>query len=156
MLKELKSLWADLAGGDTPAAFDESDYRVAAAALLVHVASLDGDLSDADRHKLRELLQTRFELDAERTDELIDAAIAADHDAVDFYGFTHVLMRALDEVGRRRMVEMMWEMVYVDGSVNEFEDNVMWRVADLLGVSGRERIELRRRVTGADGGEQGA
>ena len=153
MLKELKSLWADLAGSDTPAAFDESDYRVAAAALLVHVASLDGDLSEADRNKLRELLQTRFELDAERTDELIEAAIAADHDAVDFYGFTHVLMRALDEAGRRRMVEMMWQMVYVDGSVNEFEDNVMWRVADLLGVSSRERIELRRRVTGADGGE---
>jgi uncharacterized tellurite resistance protein B-like protein len=153
MLKELKSLWADLAGSDMPPAFDESDYRVAAAALLVHVASLDGDLSEADRDKLRELLQTRFELDAERTDELIDAAIAADHDAVDFYSFTHVLMRALDEAGRRRMVEMMWQMVYVDGSVNEFEDNVMWRVADLLGVSSRERIALRRRVTGADGGE---
>ena len=151
MLKELKSLWADLAGNETPAPFNESDYRVAAAALLVHVASLDGDLSDADREKLRELLKSRFELDADRTDELIDAAIAADQDAVDFYSFTHVLMRALDEAGRRRIVEMMWQMVYIDGRVNEFEDNVIWRVADLLGISNRERIELRRQVSGADG-----
>ena len=150
MLKELKSLWADLAGNETPAAFNDSDYRLAAAALLVHVATLDHGLTDADRGKLHDLLKSRFELDDARTEELIDAAIAADRDAVDFYHFTHVLMRALDEAGRRRIIEMMWEMVYADHKVTEFEDNVMWRVADLLGVSGRERIELRRRVTGAD------
>jgi len=30
--------------------------------------------------------------------------------------------------------------------MNEFEDNLMWRVADLLGVSSRDRIALRRQV----------
>jgi uncharacterized tellurite resistance protein B-like protein len=47
------------------------------------------------------------------------------------------------------MVEMMWEIVYVDGRVTEFEENVVWRAADLLGVSSRERIELRQRVAAA-------
>jgi len=145
MLKELKSLWTDLAGGERPAAFSDSDYRLAAAALLVHVATLDGELSQEDRGKLHMLLQSRFELDDPTTEELIYAAIAADQEAVDFYQFTHVLMRTLDEAGRRRIVEMMWEMVYVD--------NVMWRVADLLAVPSRERIELRRRITGADRGD---
>jgi uncharacterized tellurite resistance protein B-like protein len=41
---------------------------------------------------------------------------------------------------------MMWEIIYVDGSVNEFENNIIWRAADLLGVSSRERIELRQQV----------
>ncbi|HWM47509.1 MAG TPA: TerB family tellurite resistance protein [Xanthobacteraceae bacterium] len=153
MLKELKSLWTDLAGGERPAAFSDSDYRLAAAALLVHVATLDGELSQEDRGKLHMLLQSRFELDDPTTEELIYAAIAADQEAVDFYQFTHVLMRTLDEAGRRRIVEMMWEMVYVDHHVSEFEDNVMWRVADLLAVPSRERIELRRRITGADRGD---
>jgi len=43
---------------------------------------------------------------------------------------------------------MMWEIVFADGRVNEFEDNLMWRAADLLGVSSRDRIALRRRVAG--------
>ena len=43
---------------------------------------------------------------------------------------------------------MMWEIVYADGRVTEFEDNLIWRVADLLGVSSRERIALRQRVAG--------
>jgi uncharacterized tellurite resistance protein B-like protein len=41
---------------------------------------------------------------------------------------------------------MMWEVVYVDESVNEFESNIIWRAADLLGVSSRQRIELRQRI----------
>jgi uncharacterized tellurite resistance protein B-like protein len=43
---------------------------------------------------------------------------------------------------------MMWELVYADGKVSEFEENVVWRAADLLGVSSRERIDLRHRVAG--------
>jgi uncharacterized tellurite resistance protein B-like protein len=146
MLSEIRAFFADLAGEEKPKAFDEGDYRVAAAALLVHVATLDHELSESDRTKLHALLKARFTLDDTQTAELIDAAVAADRDAVDFYHFTHVLMRSLDEPGRIHTVEMMWEMAYADGQVSEFEDNVMWRVADLLGISTRERVEMKQRA----------
>ena len=70
--------------------------------------------------------------------------------SVDLYHFTHLLNRALDEQGRARIIEMMWEIVYADGRRDELEDNLLWRAADLLGVSPRERIELRRRIGGED------
>jgi uncharacterized tellurite resistance protein B-like protein len=57
-------------------------------------------------------------------------------------------MRTLDEQGRLRVVEMLWKMAVADGGISEFEDNVMWRVADLLAVSSRDRIALRQQVTG--------
>jgi uncharacterized tellurite resistance protein B-like protein len=65
---------------------------------------------------------------------------------VDLYHFTSVIMRSVDEAGRLRIVEMMWELVYADGNVTEFEDNVVWRASDLLGISSRDRIELKHRV----------
>jgi hypothetical protein len=49
---------------------------------------------------------------------------------------------------------MMWEIVYADGRRDELEDNLLWRAADLLGVSPRERIELRRRIGGEDIGAE--
>jgi uncharacterized tellurite resistance protein B-like protein len=58
----------------------------------------------------------------------------------------------LDEEGRTRIIEMMWEIVYADGRRDELEDNLLWRAADLLGVSQRQRIELRQRI-GAKSGE---
>ncbi len=55
-------------------------------------------------------------------------------------------MRSVDEAGRLRIIEMMWELVYADGSVSEFEDNIVWRAADLLGISSRDRVNLKHRV----------
>jgi uncharacterized tellurite resistance protein B-like protein len=96
------------------------------------------------------VVKRRFELDDAAADELIDKATTAEHEAVDLYHFTSLLNRALDEPGRARVIEMMWEIVYADGRRDELEDNLLWRAADLLGVSPRERIELRRRVGSRD------
>jgi uncharacterized tellurite resistance protein B-like protein len=147
MLDEIKRLFSELYDGGKPSShFDGNDYRVAAAALLVHVATLDGALTQAARQKLHALLMVQFSLSDALADELIAAAVAADREAVDFYHFTSLLMRTLNEEGRLRVVEMLWEMAYVDGRVSEFEDNMMWRVADLLAISPEERIALRQRV----------
>lgn len=154
MLEEIARLFTELRGGAKHSShFDADDYRVAAAALLVHVATLDHDLTDSTRQKLGTLLKAQFALTDALTDELIQAAVAADRDAVDFYHFTHLLMRTLDEKGRLHVVEMLWKMAFADGAISEFEDNVMWRVADLLAVSPHERIALRRQVVGTDANE---
>jgi len=151
MLAELKEFLSELIDGQKPQdQFAETDYRRAAAALMVHVATLDGDLDEIKRGKLHAILEAQYGLEAAATDELIAEATQDDHEAVDFYRFTSLLMRALDEAGRLRVVEMLWEMVYADGSVSEFEQNVMWRVADLLAVSSRDRIALRERVAAAN------
>jgi len=147
MFDAFRQLVSELTGGaKPPSRFAEGDYRVAAAALLVHAASIDGDMSDAERDKLRALLKRCFELDDTAADALLAEATKAEQEAIDLYRFTSLLNRSLDEEGRRRVVEMMWQVVYADRRVTEFEENLIWRAADLLGVSSRERIELRQRV----------
>jgi uncharacterized tellurite resistance protein B-like protein len=134
------------AGNKHPSRFDENDYRLAAAALLVHAAAIDGEVSEVERDKLHAIIKRRFDLDEAATKELMAEATEAEHQAVDLYHFTSLINRSLDEEGRRRIVEMMWEIVFADGRVTEFEDNLIWRAADLLGVSSRERIALRQQV----------
>ena len=126
--------------------FDDNDYRLAATALLVHVISLDGEPSAVEQRKLHSLIESRFGLDPGAADKLIASATRVEGDAVDLYHFTSVIMRQVNEAGRLKIVEMMWEIAYADGSVSEFEDNVVWRAADLLGVSSRDRIELKHQV----------
>ena len=121
----------------------------AATALLVHVVSLDGEPTEVEKRKLHSLIESRFKLDPGTADKLIASATRVEGEAVDLYHFTSVIMRSVNEEGRLRIVEMMWELVYADGQVSEFEDNVVWRAADLLGVSSRDRIDLKHRVAGA-------
>jgi uncharacterized tellurite resistance protein B-like protein len=152
MFDSLRRLFSDLDnGGKHPARFKEDDYRVAAAALLVHAAAIDGSISDAERKKLHGLIMQRFSLDDAAADELIVEATRVEQRAVDLYSFTAKLNRALDGAGRARIVEMMWQIAYTDDVVTEFEDNLIWRAADLLSVSQTERIALRERVAASRG-----
>ena len=149
MLDSLRNFISELTGGEKhPGRFEENDYRLAAAALLIHASTTDGDMNGTERDKLRAVLKSRFALDDAATDELIDVGTLAENEAVDLYRFTSLINRSLDEPGRLGIVEMMWEVVFADGRINEFEDNLMWRAADLLGVSSRDRIAIRRRVAG--------
>lgn len=126
--------------------FAETDYRLAAAALLVHTAGIDGGVSETERARLRDLIKQRFDLDDQATDRLLARAEEADEKAIDLYQFITRLNRALDDRQRARIVEMMWQVVFADGKVTEFEDNLIWRAADLLHVSREQRIALRTRV----------
>jgi uncharacterized tellurite resistance protein B-like protein len=147
MLDGLRQFIADIVSPDAQdRAFDETDYRLAATALLVHVVSLDGEPSAIEKRKLHSLIESRFKLDPGAADRLIASAMRVEGEAVDLFHFTSVIMRSVDEEGRLKIVEMMWELVYADGQVSEFEDNVVWRAADLLGVSSRDRIDLKHRV----------
>ena len=148
MLDGLRHFIADIVSptAHQDRAFDDTGYRLAATALLIHVISLDGEPTEVERRKLHGLIESRFGLDRGTADQLIASATLVEGEAVDLYHFTSVIMRSVDEGGRLRIVEMMWELVFADGQVSEFEDNVVWRAADLLGVSSRDRIELKRRV----------
>ncbi len=142
-------------GAKHPSEFGENDYRLAATALLVHSAVIDGEATPAERDKIASVIKQRFNLSDGATAELIEKATAAEHEAVDLYHFTHLLNRMLDDEGRAKVIEMMWEIVYADGTRDELEDNLLWRAADLLGVPQRERIELRQRIAAKSGSRSG-
>ena len=147
MFRTLSDFISDITGGHREAAaFEETDYRLAAAALLVHVMSIDGAVTAEERDVLKSILAGRFALNENETEQLVELAIARDAEAVDLYAFTSVLNRALDEEGRLRIVEMMFEVAYADGGLSEFEDNLVWRAAELLNVGSRDRIRIRREV----------
>jgi uncharacterized tellurite resistance protein B-like protein len=155
MFGSFRKLMAELVDGEKPAnEYGENDYRLAAATLLVHTASIDGSISEVERARLHDLLKHRFSLDDAGTDKLVEEATEADASATDLYQFTSKLNRTMDDEARARLVEMMWQIVYADGAVTEFEDNLIWRAADLLNVSREQRIALRARVAAAGkGGE---
>ena len=77
---------------------------------------------------------------------LANAAKLAQSDAVDMYRFTSILKTEMEENERLALIEDLWEMVYADGEIHEFEDNVVWRVAELIGIQSRERMVLKQRV----------
>lgn len=128
----------------------EDDPRLAAAALLVHLMDADGVRLDVEREKLSEALTRGYGLEGRDLQKFIARAETAERESVDLYAFTSVLKRHLDEQARIEFIGIMWEMVFADGDLSELEDNVVWRVAELIGVDRRDRIAMRQRANPDD------
>ncbi|RWB71973.1 MAG: hypothetical protein EOQ50_20775 [Mesorhizobium sp.] len=131
------------------------DPRVAASALLYHVMNADGVRQDVEWERFKQILAETYSVSGEELDALAAAGERADNEAVDLYAFTSVLKRDLDAEGRKAFIGLMWEIVYADGELDELEDNTVWRVAELIGVERRDRIEARRKAAAQVPGARG-
>lgn len=141
----------DSLGGRGAASGDESaPLQLASAAILFAVMDADGVRHEQELAALREIISERFDLEGDALHVLLTRAEAAEAEAVDFYRFTSVLVK-LTEKERLRLLELIWEVVYADGELHELEDNLVWRIAELIGVSNRDRVELRQKVARAAG-----
>jgi uncharacterized tellurite resistance protein B-like protein len=125
---------------------DASDPRVAAAALLYAVMDADGNRLESEQAALSRELAEYFGEDEKALRDVLAAGDDAEGSSVDLYQFTSILMRALNAERRLAFVEAVWEVVYADGELHELEDNLVWRMCELLGVSARDRVLLKRKV----------
>ena len=144
MFEGLRSFVAELVGSEGERPFEENDYRMAATAVLVHVADSDGAFDDSERARLRSIVMERFGLDGGEAVRLIAQAQLSEAESVDLHRFIAVLRRALNTDGRLKLVEMMWDLVYADGAPLEVEDSIVSRIGQMLDVPPGE-LELLRR-----------
>lgn len=122
------------------------DAALAAACLMVEAAGLDDDFAPAERARITGLLRRHFRLGDEAAAGLLARAETITAESVQQQGFTSVLKEKLDPDARVAVIEMLWEVAYVDGELHDNESNMMRRVAGLLYVGDRESGEARKRV----------
>lgn len=157
MLDRIQAFLHTLASPYHSKEFAPDDPRVAFVALCFQVMEADGNVSKEERQKFRDLLRQRYDLSDEKLKALIEVGHQAGSEAVDYYRFTSDLRKHLvNEEDRVELLGILWDIVYADGQRNEIEDHVIWRIADLLGVSARDRVLQRQQAAmRATGGDQG-
>ena len=145
MIDRIKSL---LSGGATvtePAAA-APERHLALAVLLVEAAYIDGSFDDVERDAINGLAGRCFELNPTEIASLIEAAETLHGAATDLVRFTRVVKDSFSAEERIEVIEMLWEVVYADGRVDDFEANLMRRLGGLLYVPDRERGAAQKRV----------
>ncbi len=127
------------------------DPKLATAALLVHLAAIDGTITSAERKALEGSLMDHYGLTQGEVETLVAEATRRDQESVDFYRFTSALT-SLDSSEKLGIIRMMWQVVFADSKNHELEDNMVWRIAELIGVSARDRTTLRLEISGGSAG----
>ena len=122
------------------------DRQLAAAALLVEAGLVDGHFDDTERDAIRRLLVERLEVPAENVDDVFSEAEAQAREATDVWSFARIVKDAYSEDERVDVIEMLWEVVYADGVADDFEANLLRRIAGLLYVPDHLNGGARKRV----------
>ena len=131
-----------LSGAD----LNDDDFKLSAVALMVHAARIDGFYSPEEAKVMHRQIQKYFDLSEDDASLLVKDADKAEREAIDLYKFTKKLNDQLDNDGRKEIVKLLWKIVLADNEITPFEDNLVWRVSELLGVSTNDRIALREIV----------
>ena len=148
MIARIKSLFAAV-GAAAPtesAAAGIDELHLAAAALLAEAALGDDRFDDVERAAIGRLLRARFGLDEDDAERLVEAATQRASDSTHLLRFTRKIKDNFSPAERVELIEMIWEVVYADGELHDYEDSLLRRIAGLIYVSDRDRGAARKRV----------
>ena len=122
------------------------DPKLATAALLVEAALMDAQFEASERQRIEALLERRFEIEPADAKALVERASEQVESSSQLFGFTRTVNDHFDHEERVGLVEMLWQVVYSDGRLDDYEANLMRRIAGLVHVSDRESGAARKRA----------
>jgi len=129
-----------------PRRHEPHELHVAAGALLIEAALLDGHFDERERAAIARLLRDKFDLSAEEVADLIAATEQKVGESTQLFEFTRVIGRHFAEEERIHLIEMLCEVMYADGTLHDFEAGMLRHLGQLLYVTDRARGEARKRV----------
>lgn len=120
--------------------------RLATAAVLLDIAYADGEFTPVEDGNVVRFLTSRFELDSGDAQELLEAADEIRKKTVDHFALTHYIRKNTPLHDRIDMVKAMWRLVYSDGALTEYENYLVRKLADLLGLEHHVMIDAKSAV----------
>ena len=153
MWDRIKAFLADGAiGSARNGARGQDDLAIACAALMVEAAMADGNFDMRERAALKAALgRPPLAIAPEDADEIIAEAERDHNQAVDIFRYLKVIGPRFEEEEREALIEMLWDIVYADGELSEFEAQLLRRIAGLLGVPDSVSGAARKRALARNG-----
>jgi len=131
----------------------QDPLRLATAAVLLEIGYADGTLSPAEGEDLAEYLKRTFALGPEMAQELIRAADEIRARTIDHFALTNFIRHNATLQERIEIVKMMWRIAFADGRLTDYENYLVRKLADLLGLEHHVMIDAKVAVLRERGAE---
>ena len=125
-------------------AFTPSQLQLAISMILVRTAKIDDEFHILERNKIHELVLDYFKISNEEASELLLLAENEEKIAIDLYSYTNIIKKEIPLEERKNILKMMWQIIITDQNFDPYENNLVWRVAELIGINTRERVKIKK------------
>lgn len=125
---------------------DVRDILVATCALLLEMAHIDGEFSEAERNRILTVLEKEYNISQKEAGEIAEAAAAERKESPDLWRFTDLINKNYSEQERLRVIELIWQIIYVDEHLDKHEDYLVHKLARLLNLTHSQLIDTKLKV----------
>jgi uncharacterized tellurite resistance protein B-like protein len=113
-------------------------------ALLIEVAKSDQDFSDSEKEHIDTMCARYFGLSEEEVLEVETAAKRELEQAIDLYHLTKDIRQNFTVEERTEILEMIWAIVYTDGKIDPYEEQLTRRLCDLIGLQHQHYMQAKK------------
>ena len=133
-------------GGVQQGPLQHDPLRLATAAVLLETAYADGIFTPAEDGDVVAYLKAAFQLDDEAAQELIAEAAELRNKTIDHFALTNFIRKNASLADRIEIVKTMWRIVYSDRKLTDYENYLVRKLADLLGLEHHVMIDAKMSV----------
>lgn len=135
---------------DTP---EDANRNAATAvcALLLEMAGIDGEFSEAEKGRVISILKNQFHLNDAEAEQIAELAHRELDGSLDLWTFTNRINQNYSTEEKLKLVELLWQVIYADKKLDRHEDYLIHKLARLLNLTHRQLIEAKLKVLHPDG-----
>ena len=115
------------------------------AALLIHAAKIDENYTNDEKDLIKKALINLYSINSQEADELLKVAEAKEHESNQILEFTREIKNKSMEF-RLKIIEILWKIVYSDGTSDNYESNLIRRLCGLLYISDKDSGMIKLKV----------
>ena len=122
---------------------NDSELTVVAG-LLIEAASIDGEISEEEYNHIQTILINQLKLNELKAKKILEQVISESQNEIEIWSKTKEIRDKMDYDERLKIVGNLWEIVLIDEIVDDYEANLMRRVAGLLYISDFDSAESKK------------
>ena len=115
------------------------------ASLLIHAAKIDDNYTNFEKEIIKKALMGLYKIKTNEADKLLELAEKKEQVSNQIIEFTREIKKNSMEF-RLKIIEILWKIVYSDGTSDNYESNLIRRVCGLLYVSDKDSGIIKLKV----------
>ena len=119
--------------------------NVLVAALLIHAARIDENYTDIEKEIIKKALVELNNISSDQAKNLIKFAEKKEEESNQIVEFTREIKKHSMKF-RLKIIEVIWKIVYSDGTSDDYESNLIRRICGLLYISGKDNGIIKTKV----------
>ena len=124
---------------------NSNNKSILIAALLIHAAKIDDNYTESEKKIIKKAIINLFSLSEDEAEKILIKAEEKEQESNQIVEFTREIKKDSMEF-RFNIIEILWKIVYSDGTSNDYESNLIRRVCGLLYISDRDSGVIKLKV----------